>query len=409
MRIDRRSLGRYSRRRSSFEPDPFDDQSNLDPQVSQADDQAQAAADPSLSADSSGTPSAADATDSGTSGQSKARTSKPKFSTDFGIIQRLLEPIKGSFGQPVEPDHYMSFSELFNVFGSRPSFMVKEDKGDEKRFLVRAGFGRLPHTFVVKKEDDGSYGLYYQLKNRQERLGDLRVDQDGHIRVSKLAQERLNFHLDRQARGIKRNVMSAGIGLTALAGLGGIGYTILAGGRQPPPPPPPRPPQSEDNLKGNQDSELGLAPGPAPMGRPQGKDLIKSQRREDSRRRSGQEEIQRRSSGSGYHPDPYRILISFDPKRVEVVEKDRGRIEAVADTPQGQLQFRLDPKRSQVLVDGKVVGEFDTFTLFDALQRIQEGESLKKIERKDPFGELIRNPWFIIAVLTALIAFSRKR
>jgi len=72
-------------------------------------------------------------------------------------------------------------------------------------------------------------------------------------------------------------------------------------------------------------------------------------------------------------------------------------------------RLEITPTRTRLIVDDQPRGEFSTLALMDAAQRVQDGDTLRQARNNNLWGDLLKNPWFFVALALAVYAFTRRR
>ena len=99
------------------------------------------------------------------------------------------------------------------------------------------------------------------------------------------------------------------------------------------------------------------------------------------------------------------------PDKLEVTDVRRDNNGQVIHGRVGNQEARLEitPTRTRLVVDDQPRGEFSTLALMDAAQRVQDGDTLRQARNNNLWGDLLKNPWFFVALALAVYAFTRRR
>jgi hypothetical protein len=95
-------------------------------------------------------------------------------------------------------------------------------------------------------------------------------------------------------------------------------------------------------------------------------------------------------------------------KPTDVRVEDNGRV-IRGRVGNQNAQLEITPTRTRLIVDDQPRGEFSTLALMDAAQRVQEGNTLRQARNNNLWGDLLKNPWFFVALALAVYAFTRRR
>ena len=79
-----------------------------------------------------------------------------------------------------------------------------------------------------------------------------------------------------------------------------------------------------------------------------------------------------------------------------------------AGTSDGVFTLNIDADKTRILKDKDVVGEFPTSEIIRAVGQMADGKTEKEIKRSGEFDDLLKNPWFLVAIALALVAFTRR-
>jgi len=79
-----------------------------------------------------------------------------------------------------------------------------------------------------------------------------------------------------------------------------------------------------------------------------------------------------------------------------------------AGTSGGVFTLNIGADKTLILKDKEVVGEFPTSEIIRAVGQMADGKSEKEIKRSGEFDDLLKNPWFLVAIALALVAFTRR-
>jgi hypothetical protein len=79
-----------------------------------------------------------------------------------------------------------------------------------------------------------------------------------------------------------------------------------------------------------------------------------------------------------------------------------------AGTSSGVFTLNIGADKTLILKDKEVVGEFPTSEIIRAVGQMADGKTEKEIRRSGEFDDLLKNPWFLVAIALALIAFTRR-
>ena len=104
--------------------------------------------------------------------------------------------------------------------------------------------------------------------------------------------------------------------------------------------------------------------------------------------------------------DPKALHGALKPTDVRV--EDNGRV-VRGRVGNQDAQLEITPTRTRLVVDNQPRGEFSTLALMDAAQRVQEGDTLRQARNNNLWGDLLKNPWFFVALALAVYAFTRRR
>jgi len=73
------------------------------------------------------------------------------------------------------------------------------------------------------------------------------------------------------------------------------------------------------------------------------------------------------------------------------------------------VELNITPARTQLVVDGRPQAEFPTAAVMDAVARAREGDTTRQAKNNTMWGDLMKNPWFFVALALAAYAFTRRR
>jgi len=79
-----------------------------------------------------------------------------------------------------------------------------------------------------------------------------------------------------------------------------------------------------------------------------------------------------------------------------------------AGTSDGVFTLNIGADKTLILKDKEVVGEFPTSEIIRAVGQMADGKTEKEIRRSGEFDDLLKNPWFLVAIALALVAFTRR-
>ena len=79
-----------------------------------------------------------------------------------------------------------------------------------------------------------------------------------------------------------------------------------------------------------------------------------------------------------------------------------------AGTSDGVFTLNIGADKTLILKDKEVVGEFPTSEIIRAVGQMADGKTEKEIKRSGEFDDLLKNPWFLVAIALALVAFTRR-
>jgi hypothetical protein len=79
-----------------------------------------------------------------------------------------------------------------------------------------------------------------------------------------------------------------------------------------------------------------------------------------------------------------------------------------AETSSGVFTLNIGADKTLILKDKEVVGEFPTSEIIRAVGQITDGKTEREVKRGGEFEDLLKNPWFFVAIALALIAFARR-
>jgi len=79
-----------------------------------------------------------------------------------------------------------------------------------------------------------------------------------------------------------------------------------------------------------------------------------------------------------------------------------------AGTSDGVFTLNIGADKTLILKDKDVVGEFPTSEIIRAVGQMADGKTEKEIKRSGEFDDLLKNPWFLVAIALALVAFTRR-
>ena len=79
-----------------------------------------------------------------------------------------------------------------------------------------------------------------------------------------------------------------------------------------------------------------------------------------------------------------------------------------AGTSDGVFTLNIGADKTLILKDKDVVGEFPTSEIIRAVGQMADGKTEKEIRRSGEFDDLLKNPWFLVAIALALVAFTRR-
>jgi len=79
-----------------------------------------------------------------------------------------------------------------------------------------------------------------------------------------------------------------------------------------------------------------------------------------------------------------------------------------AGTSNGVFTLNIGADKTLILKDKEVVGEFPTSEIIRAVGQMADGKTEKEIRRSGEFDDLLKNPWFLVAIALALVAFTRR-
>jgi hypothetical protein len=79
-----------------------------------------------------------------------------------------------------------------------------------------------------------------------------------------------------------------------------------------------------------------------------------------------------------------------------------------AGTSGGVFTLNIGADKTLILKDKEVVGEFPTSEIIRAVEQMADGKTEKEIKRSGEFDDLLKNPWFLVAIALALVAFTRR-
>jgi hypothetical protein len=127
--------------------------------------------------------------------------------------------------------------------------------------------------------------------------------------------------------------------------------------------------------------------------------------------------------------DPPRVTVTEQPKTPNVVvsvpapqvireitsgeapvQTQRKGNETIvkAGTSDGVFTLNIGADKTLILRNNEVVGEFPTAEIIRAVGQIKDGRTEKEMKRSGEFDDLLKNPWFFVAIALALIAFTRR-
>jgi hypothetical protein len=79
-----------------------------------------------------------------------------------------------------------------------------------------------------------------------------------------------------------------------------------------------------------------------------------------------------------------------------------------AETSSGVFTLNIGADKTLILKDKEVVGEFPTSEIIRAVGQITDGKTEREVKRSGQFEDLLKNPWFFVAIALALTAFTRR-
>jgi len=79
-----------------------------------------------------------------------------------------------------------------------------------------------------------------------------------------------------------------------------------------------------------------------------------------------------------------------------------------AGTSDGVFTLNIGADKTLILKDKEAVGEFPTSEIIRAVGQMADGKTEKEIKRSGEFDDLLKNPWFLVAIALALVAFTRR-
>jgi len=79
-----------------------------------------------------------------------------------------------------------------------------------------------------------------------------------------------------------------------------------------------------------------------------------------------------------------------------------------AGTSDGVFTLNIGADKTLILKDKEVVGDFPTSEIIRAVGQMADGKTEKEIKRSGEFDDLLKNPWFLVAIALALVAFTRR-
>jgi hypothetical protein len=120
-------------------------------------------------------------------------------------------------------------------------------------------------------------------------------------------------------------------------------------------------------------------------------------------------ERKQEKSSVAVNAPPIQLVREITSGEVPVQTQRKGNETVVkAETSNGVFTLNIGVDKTLILKDKEVVGEFPTSEIIRAVGQMKDGKTEKEIRRSGEFDDLLKNPWFFVAIALALIAFTRR-
>jgi hypothetical protein len=107
-------------------------------------------------------------------------------------------------------------------------------------------------------------------------------------------------------------------------------------------------------------------------------------------------------------PEP-QVIREITSGEAPVQTRRKGNETVVkAETSSGVFTLNIGADKTLILKDKEVVGEFPTSEIIRAVGQITDGKTEREVKRSGQFEDLLKNPWFFVAIALALTAFTRR-
>ncbi len=111
-----------------------------------------------------------------------------------------------------------------------------------------------------------------------------------------------------------------------------------------------------------------------------------------------------------FNVPPPQVIREITSGEAPVETRRKGNETVVkAGTSDGVFTLNIGPDKTLILKDKEVVGEFPTSDIIRAVGQMADGKTEREIKRSGEFDDLLKNPWFFVAIALALIAFTQRR
>jgi len=106
---------------------------------------------------------------------------------------------------------------------------------------------------------------------------------------------------------------------------------------------------------------------------------------------------------------PAKVIREITSGEAPVQTSRKGNETVVkAGTSDGVFTLNIGADKTLILKGKEVVGEFPTSDIIRAVGQMADGKTEKEIKRSGEFDDLLKNPWFLVAIALALVAFTRR-